>query len=309
MSTRFAPLAIFAYNRKDNLERMFASLQACEGFANSPIFIFVDGPKTLADAPKVEAVREYAKALRVPNLELVIRDTNIGLKESIYSGVSHVCQKYGRVIVLEDDLVLSPVTLTYFNAALEKYADAPRVWSISGYQYNVPILKNTSRALVLPFAHPWGWATWARAWSKFNLAAKVDERDLSSPSFACAFDVFGIADFRNMLVLALQGLVNSWFIRWYYTIFSAGGVSIFPPHSYVTNTGIRGGGTHASRLNPYRFLTRPSETSATLCTFPDELKVDFWAIDEIRRSWDARVQNFIIRLGRVKRMLMCGKTQ
>ena len=59
------------------------------------------------------------------------------MKNSIIAGVTQACEEHGRVIVLEDDLLLSPVALRYFNAALDRYADDPRVMHVSGYMFPV----------------------------------------------------------------------------------------------------------------------------------------------------------------------------
>lgn len=300
--TSRAPIAVFAYNRCDHFKRMFASLQSCSGFAESAVTIFIDGPRSQDDAAAVGEVKAYAQSLNLPNVRIVERSENLGLKQSIYAGVTEICQQQGRVIVFEDDLLLSPAILDYFNDGLDRYADNPNVWTLVGYQYDVPALRSCPRALVLPFTHTWGWATWGRAWLGYDMNAPVDPKDLSSASFRRAYDVFGVRDFRNMLVLALESLVSCWFSPWYYKMFKARGVSLFPPQTYIAHVGYDGG-THASRLNPYNMLVKPTPPSAAVFAWPETLSIDYWAIDAIATSWDARVQKYISYLGHIKRML------
>jgi hypothetical protein len=298
-----APIAIFAYDRLDHFERMFGALRACRGFTESPVIIFLDGARSDKDAPRVEAVRSFARNINLPNITLVEREQNMGLKASICAGVSEICAKYGQVIVLEDDLILSPVALEYFNKGLEHYKDYKRVWSIVGYQYDTPALRNLDRALILPFAHCWGWATWERAWIQFDVDASIRDKDLKSKVFRTAFDVYGVQNFSDMLELSLAKKINSWFIRWNYKVFSEQGVSVFPPVTYVTNIGMSSGGTHASSLNPYSLLVNPAPPSETMVKFPEHLFVDYWAIDNIRRAWDVKIQRLIAFLGKIKRLL------
>ncbi len=295
------PIAVFAYDRLDHFEKMFTALTACNGFSNSPVTIFLDGAKSESDAPRVEEVREFARTLNLPNVTFVERENNMGLKASIYDGVGALCKKYGRVIVLEDDLIVSPCILDYFNAGLEKYKDESRIWSIVGYQYDVPQLRSLDRALILPFAHCWGWATWDRAWEQFDINAPVSRADLGSRAFKRFFDVDGIRDYTAMMGLALDGKINSWFIRWYYKVFSEHGVCVFPPVTYVANIGMGSGGTHSSGLSPYAALVKPAALNEDLIKFPEYFAIDYWAIDAIRGSWDARVQKMISFLGKVKR--------
>ena len=295
---------MFAYRRPDLLRRMFTSLRTCFGFTESSVTIFVDGPRTAADLPAVQAVRGFAHGLRLANVEVVVRDENLGLPKSIVAGARQLCARDGRVIVLEDDLLLAPSALDYFNTGLDAFKNERRVWSVCSYMYDVPALRSRTEAIALPFAHPWGWATWDRALAGFDLDAPIDRADLGSASFRTYFNLGGLRDFASMLQLSVEGKVSSWFIRWYYQIFKSGGLSIFPPRSFVDNAGIvSSGGTHASVLNPYNFLMRPAELASGPIRMPDMLQVDYAAIDAMACSRDARVQRLIGKLGQIKRRL------
>lgn len=301
----FAPVAVFAYRRPAQFQKMLETLQACEGFEQTPIVIFVDGPRGDEDKPDVMLVREIAASLKHPNVRLVFAEKNRGLRASITAGVTDVVKEFGKVIVIEEDLRLSPVCLQYFNSALDQYSSDERVWSVSGYMYDVPALKSRESALVLPFSHPWGWATWRRAWEKFSPDLPIEEGPaLSSKAFRNAFNMSGLADFSKMLVLAKEGFINSWWIRWYYSQFISGGVSIFPPHSYISNGGIgTEGATHGSKFNLHRMLVKPGALATTLVSMPTVLKVDYPELDLIRSSWDASVHRLVNWLGERKRRL------
>src|SRR5690242_20366003 len=95
----FSPIAIFAYRRERALRAMLESLIRCPEFRQSPVTIFIDGPKGRNDAHDVQRVRDLALGVRLPNVSVEISDTNKGLKRSIYAGVSLTCARYGRVIV------------------------------------------------------------------------------------------------------------------------------------------------------------------------------------------------------------------
>lgn len=297
----WAPIAVFAYNRPERLRTLISSLKACEGFPKSPVTVFVDGPKPGHEAA-VDAVQRYIVRLDLPNVTYSFQPTNRGLRQSIFSGVSDVVSRYGRAIVVEDDLVLSPAALKYFNEALEVYADAQRVWSIAGYTYDAPALRGASRALALPFTHPWGWATWARAWKKFDLNDHPEPSVLKSRSFKTAFDMDGLYPFTSQLKNSIDGRVDSWFIHWYYTVFKHGGVSIFPPRRLVDNYGLRDG-SHGSSLNPHDALVKRPNLLREVPRFCDPNVVDFGALDQLRQSRELRVQRLIAAAGSAKRMV------
>lgn len=297
-------IAIFAFNRPDSLRRLLDSLSACPEFAGAVVTIFIDGPRHEAEAALVARTREVAETATPTALRIVASPENRGLKRSIYSGVSDVCARSGHAIVLEDDLVVSPAALTYFIEGLSRYADEPRVWSICGYTYESQKLTDSNRALFLPFAHPWGWATWSRAWAQFDIdSPSVSAEMLASRSFRSRFDVNGLSAASDLLDLARIGLIDSWFVRWYEKIFRAGGLSLFPTRRYVTNLGVGSGGTHASGLNPYRYMlgTEPPG-NCDLPEWPSDVGIDFVGLDAMVTSRDARVQILLAKLGKLKRL-------
>lgn len=301
-----APIAVFAYNRPDKLKTMLSSLKRCHGFADSLVTIFVDGPKPGQPDEMVRAVREIVRGIDLPNVEWQFAETNRGLRQAIHSGVGHIIRTHGRAIVLEDDLVLSSSALIYFNSALEAYQHEERVWSIAGYAYDAPSLRNNAEALILPFAHPWGWATWSRSWSKFELDNQPSPEQLGAKSFQNAFDMNGLYPFTSLLQSSIAGRVNSWFIHWYYTIFQNSGVSIFPPRRFVDNFGFSNG-SHGGSLNPYDCLVKRPSLLEKLPALGNATDVDFAALDQLKSCHELRVQRFIARAGSAKRRLLAGR--
>ncbi|WP_170351168.1 glycosyltransferase [Ruegeria atlantica] len=299
MNNSYAPILIFAYNRPDRLSQTLQSLKRCPEFLESPLNVFIDGPRTAKDTKMVKRVREVIQNLEHPNKTIHVRERNLGLKASISKGVSDELRENDCAIILEDDLILSPQTLHFFNQALAKFASDDRVWSISGYMYDVASFKERRDAFFVPFPHPWGWATWKTSWERFASGSR-DHAVVGSKSFRTYFDVLGLRDFSSILELDDLGLISSWYVNWYLEIFLQGGVSLAPPVSLVRNAGMFAG-THASPLNPYRFLHKNQELASFSPKLPSEVVLDFKALDSIRSSRDVKLQKVISQLGRVKR--------
>jgi len=304
----FAPIAVFAYNRPDKLAAMLESLQRCNNFSSSPVTIFVDGPRSLSDNHAVASVRSLVRSLALENVTGIVHDSNRGLRNSIFDGVTKLVEDYGRVIVLEDDLVLSPIALDFFNSALQHYHDVDKVWSICGYTYDVPKLRSAHRTLTLPFTHPWGWATWARAWNRFDLDNRPSEPDIRSRSFRMGFDMGGVYPFTAQLQNSISGRVNSWFIHWYYTVFQHGGVSIFPPRRVVDNFGFNDG-SHGGSLNPQEILVKRPRMLESAPVFSDPDMVDYSALDALRRCRELRVQRLIAHAGSARRKILRSRAR
>ena len=126
-----APILLFVYNRPEHVRRCVDSLLANDLAAESELFVFSDAAKDEASKSEVSEVRRFVRSIdgfRV--VHIVERDENWGLARSIIDGVTQTLERYDRVIVLEDDLVLAPYFLQFMNDALEIYNNEGRVGHI-----------------------------------------------------------------------------------------------------------------------------------------------------------------------------------
>lgn len=256
MST-LAPVVVFAYRRPDHLRNTLASLMHCEGFDESPVIVYCDGPRDAGETGSVIATRELARSMLGDRAEYHFSEVNMGLSRSIIAGVTEVVNRFGRAIVLEDDLELRPSFLTYMNHALDRFANDEIVFQVSGYMFDVPELKAATSALFLPFTVSWGWATWKRAWDQFDPLASGWETLRTDKGLRQRFNLDETYDYATMLLRQMEGMRDSWAVRWYWSVFKANGLVLFPPVSLVGNTGFDGSGTHGRGLLRKFSKTRP----------------------------------------------------
>lgn len=240
MMSKKAPIALFAYKRPLHLKMALESLSNCVGASESELFIFCDGAREEKDLKDVIEVRRIAKSRKWCGVNNVIeRDKNIGLANSIISGVSELCEKYGRVIVIEDDLMLSKYFLSYMNSALDTYEDDERVMQISGHMFPVGLRTGTD-AVFLPFTTSWGWATWGRAWARFDGEMKDYHKLEDDAKLRKRFDLGGAYPYFKMLRSQHEGKIDSWAIRWYLSVFMLGGLTLFPARPLWKIPGLTG---------------------------------------------------------------------
>ena len=230
MVSKFAPVAVFAYRRVNHLSRTLDALERCPEFSTSPVFVYSDGPRPGDDqaTADVAAVRASVRARLRPNMRLEESAVNRGLAMSIERAVGRLADEYGQFIVIEDDLVVAPCALTWLNAGLVRFGDAPNVWQISAYQFDVPLFAQRDTGMFLKFATCWGWASWKRAWDHYDPAATGWEALGSDALLRKRFDVGGYP-YSDMLCRQMSGSIDSWAIRWLWTVFRAEGVVLFPP--------------------------------------------------------------------------------
>lgn len=243
---RKAPIAIFIYKRPDHLKRTLQTLIANRGFKPNRVTVFADGPKCDDDVPAVEGARKTAIDFLGPTARYVFADENQGLANSVIGGVKRLVSEQGRVIVLEDDLSLDRNFLSFMDLGLEHYRDFENIYQICGHQVALPSREGRYTPMVLPFTSTWGWATWERAWQHFDHAASGWEDLLSDKEKRRAFNLNGAYDYSTMLLRQMNGDIDSWGIRWYWSVFKRNGLSLFPPETLILNHGFDRHGTHGT---------------------------------------------------------------
>jgi hypothetical protein len=240
----YAPIALFVYNRPRHTRQAVESLLANTGAADSLLYVFSDAPLDGAAREAVAEVRAYVCCIAgFKSVTIIERKTNFGLARSIIDGVTRLCEEYGRVIVMEDDLLVAPGFLNFMNAALEKYALEERVMQVSGYMFPAR-LGVSLKGLFLNFPTSWGWATWKRAWDKFDLNAQGYSVLKSDPAMIKAFNLNGRYDYFSLLERYLSGRAQSWAIRWYLTVFMHNALTLYPSETLVENIGFDGSGVN-----------------------------------------------------------------
>lgn len=280
---KLAPIALFVYNRPEHTRRTIAHLQKNVLADESRLFIFSDAAKTDADVAKVEKVRELIKNVAgFKSVKIIERKQNMGLANSIISGVTQLVNDYGKVIVFEDDLLSSPYTLQYFNDALDKYAGEEKVMHVCAYMYNLKA-DNLPETFFYRAAGSWGWATWARAWKNFQpdidqLIAQFDKEKISR------FSIEHNMNFWRQVQAFKAGKNNSWAIRWYASIFLKGGLTLNPARSLINNIGNDGSGVHSNPESMYQ--VHISQKPVT--HFPDKIEEDPKAYAAIKNFLKSR---------------------
>ena len=169
------------------------------------------------------------------------------MARSVIEGVTAIINKYDRVIVLEDDLITGKGFLRYMNEALEKYEKEDKVMQISGYMFPVEAKIAANTSFFLPFPTSWGWATWKRAWDYFDSNAAGYKQLKNDKKISYQFDLMGTYPYTAMLIRQMEGTgIDSWAIRWGWSVFKRQGLTLYPGQSLIQNIGFGIDATHTS---------------------------------------------------------------
>ena len=284
-----APIAVFTYNRPEHLKKTMSSLKENELAAESILYVFSDGAKNESDNSKVKKVREIISNINgFKSVEIIEREKNFGLANSIIQGVTSIINKHEKIIALEDDLLTSPIFLTFMNQSLDHYKSDEKIWSVSGYCHPIKIPTNYPHSVFLSArASSWGWATWKECWEKVNwdydlkpfLKNKLEQKEFAR----------GGSDLVPMLKSQIAKEIDSWAIRWNYAHFKNSAYCVYPVKSLVRNIGTDGSGTnYTNKINKY-------DVTLDDGSFKYTLPFDILADNEIQLQINKLVEPSIIR--------------
>ncbi len=245
-----APVALFVYRRPWHTQRTIQALSANTLAGRTHLYVFSDGPGSRQDVESVRQVRAYVRKIKgFRSLEIIERRENVGLSGSVINGVTRLCEEHGRVIVLEDDIVVSPFFLEFMNSGLDLYELHERVISIHGYVY--PTHGKLPDLFFLRGADCWGWGTWKRGWDLFEADGPKLLRQLHERGLERDFDFNGTYAYTQMLNDQVKGKNKSWAIRWYASAFLQDRLTLYPGCSLVHNIGNDSSGIHCGSTNVF----------------------------------------------------------
>jgi len=251
------------------------------------LFVFVDGPRTDDDVPKIQEVCAIAGEVNsFKSVTIVRQDANIGLASSIVQGITKVLEEHDRIVVLEDDIVTSPAFLNYMNGSLSHFQGEKKVWHICGY--NEPTRSRAStKTHFSRLMNCWGWGTWRDRWQHFE---KNPEKLVSefTPDMINRFDLEVGEKFWFQVLANADGRMNTWAIFWYATIFKQDGLCLNPHVSYVQNIGFDGSGEHCN-IDEIRNKARKLNQALAI-EYPDVLAEDPKAFEALQEFYRLKKQ-------------------
>ena len=290
-------IVVFVYKRLWHTQQTIESLLKNSLSGESNLFIYSDAAKSDKSENLVREVRKYIKTIKgFKSIQIIEREKNLGLAGSIVSGVNEIIDKYGKVIVLEDDMIVSPYFLQYMNDALTFYEKEDEVISIHAYVY--PVKNKLPETFFIKGADCWGWGTWKRGWEFFEDDTEKLLEEIKKRNLGNEFDFNSSINNIRMLKDQIRGRIDSWAIKWYASAFLKNKLTLYPGRSLVKNIGSGGTHTHSTEVFDAGLSQQPIEIN--------EIKVE--ENRDTRRAFENYFRSirsgFIRRgLGRVKDLL------
>lgn len=235
MNNNLAPIVLFTYNRLNHTNKTVEALKKNDLAKNSHLFIYSDGAKNQENYEEVKKVRDYIKTINgFKTITIIERDKNYGLANNIIDGVTNIVNKYGKIIVLEDDLITSKYFLTFMNDALNIYENSKEVGMIHGHIYNIPDLPKTFFMYKVGCL---GWGIWSDRWEEVSFDGKKLLDEIKNKKLTTKFDINNSYPYTRMLEEQIEGKNNSWAIRIYASQLLQNKVTYYPGESLVSHIG------------------------------------------------------------------------
>lgn len=244
-----APIILFTYNRPWHTHQVLSALQKNDLSDQSVLYIFSDGGKDFEDEKLVEETRKILdNTTGFKEVTVVKRPVNFGLAANVIDGVTTIVEKYGKVIVLEDDLITARSFLTFMNKALNVYEEVEEVAHIHTFCYGGLNLPDT---FFIKWVGSTGWATWNDSWKLFRPNGEKLLAEIKEKKLAKTFDFNGKYPYTRMLRRQIDGKNNSWAIRWNASLFLENKLSLNTGKSLIYNIGFDGSGSHSGSQDFY----------------------------------------------------------
>ena len=277
MALTLAPIVLFVYNRPWHTEQTLHAIMENELADQSILYIYADGPNENATREQLEKIEDVRKVIRTQKWckEVIIResDKNKGLANSIIDATTEIVDTYGKVITLEDDVIAGRFFLKYMNEGLDLYQEENNVFMISGYNFPVQKFRKRNSSFFLRYMTSQAWATWKRAWTRFDRDAIGYEQLKLNEKLRREFNLNDSYNFSGLMEDQMEKkIVDSWAIRFYWTLFNNQGLILYPDQSLIKNIGWDGSGTHSNGRNP--FGDHNWQTDYFIEHFPKKVKGD-----------------------------------
>lgn len=301
-----SPIVLFVYNRSWHTRQTVEALQKNELADQSDLFIYSDGPKDKHTEKAVQEVRKYIRTIDgFKTVTIQEREENRGLAKSIIGGVTEVINDYGRIIVLEDDLISSSMFLNYMNNYLNFYSDEQNIFSITGFNYpqnhfNIP--DDYTYSIYFGYrCMSWSWATWIDRWNKVDWEVKDFKTFMQDKKSKKLFNQGG-DDLTDMLKSQMEGNIDSWAIRWCYAHYKNNAYCVYPVKSLIKNTGFDGTGVHCGNTSKFN-----SQLIHDKFDFknPSIIKINGYLAEQIRNIYKYRWKTIIKKI--LWRIIKCTK--
>jgi hypothetical protein len=281
------PVLFLIFNRPDTSQKVFNCIRKAKP---KKLFVSADGARSSKPGEDVKCA-ETRNIINNIDWDCEVytnfSGVNLGCKKGVSSGINWFFNNVSEGIILEDDCIPDESFFRFAESMLEKYRNNERIMHIGGTNFQDGIKRNEYSYYFSRLCHVWGWATWKRAWDKYNVnIPDFTDGRFSEISNQINHDKYFQSHFYNLFLTAKENRIDTWDFQWVWTVWNNNGISIIPQSNLVENIGFGAEATHTKdskselssmKTNPMMDILHPdiieTDLKADLYTFRTKIRV------------------------------------
>jgi len=242
------PILFIVFNRPKQTKKVFESIKSAKP---NQLYIAADGARknNITDIRNCKLVREIIKNIDWEcNVKYLISDENLGCKLAVSGAINWFFKNVEEGIILEDDCLPIDGFYNFCSTLLEKYRNDKEVMHIGGTNFQLNNSDSNQSYYFSRITHIWGWATWRRAWEKYDVNIKTYDTILLKEMFEkYAFNKQSFYYWLNAFNNVRKNKINTWDYQWTYAVWKENGLAINPNKNLVSNIGFDSDSTHTNK--------------------------------------------------------------
>jgi hypothetical protein len=305
------PILFIIFNRPNQSKITFERIREIQP---RYLFIAADGPRSGNQSDEVKCIETQQSILSMIDwdceLKTLFRTENLGCGNGPATAITWFFNHVEQGIILEDDCLVDLSFFRFSEDLLSFYKHDERIMHIGALSFFKSIGPDQYYFANTPFI--WGWATWRRAWEKFDLAISDWPQQKKNPNFKIykmnpAVVTFWEKKFDLIYSngndsKSLDRADNIWDYQWTYCLLKNNGLAIFPSTNLVSNIGFGPDATHTVEV-----IGKNVARKTYPIKFPLKFKTIFKNINKAnyfmeRENWNLHKPSKYIVLRVIKRL-------
>lgn len=242
-----SPILFIIFNRPDTTRRVFEAIRQARP---SKLFISADGPRAhkAGESEKCAVTRAIVENIDWPcEVKRNYSEKNLGCKIGVSSAINWFFENVEEGIILEDDCLPNQSFFSFADAMLQRYRENEQVMLVRGTNLQFGKSIGDGSYYFSKSPHIWGWATWKRAWKKYDIEMSDLDAFVSSEKIYEIFSDKKIANFWISIFKHVRdGKIDTWDTQWAYTVIKSEGLAVVPNVNLIENIGIGSDATHTT---------------------------------------------------------------
>lgn len=256
-----SPILFLTFNRIDTTKLVFEQIKQVKP---NKIYLASDGARdkidknNITESKKVDDIRKYLLENISWDCDIKTRFLmqNNGCKIAVSNAIEWFFANEEQGIILEDDCLPNESFFRFCDEMLDRYKDNDKIFMVSGWSA-LDFDKKAKASLECDYYfskynHIWGWASWARAWKKYERENNNFKEDFKKIEFDTIKEK---NEFKKVLSLYFRGEIDTWDYPFTFSIWKNNGLCIYPKNNMIKNIGFnRDDATHTNGESKFQYM-------------------------------------------------------